>query len=250
VSNVTDTIKAELVARDERGRAPTIFEALELAEPRLQTLLPTGTITYAYAKAALGQALRDNPKLIECDPHTLLGAWAYTLQLGLPLGPLGLAYLIPYGSDAVCVVGYRGYIELAYRSGLTKAIRARLVFEGEHFREKGGTSAGIEHEIHPHDDETPIVAAYATADLKSGGKVWEVIREREWERARKASPLGKKNVGPWAEHFPEMVLKTSVRRLEKWLPKSPAMMQAAAWDETPPEPFEPLPVEGIEGDGG
>ena len=35
-----------------------------------------------------------------------------------------------------------------------------------------------------------------------------------------------------------MILKTSVRRLEKWLPKSPGMMFAASVDELPAEPFE------------
>ena len=143
------------------------------------------------------------------------------------------------------LVGYRGYVELAYRSGLVKSVQARLVYEGEPFRELGGSSPKLVHEIGPHDDATPIVAAYAVAQLKTGGTVWEVIREREWERARKASQLGSKNKGPWLDHRPEMILKTSVRRLEKWLPKSPGMLFAATVDDEPAPAFPNDEIAGL-----
>lgn len=233
----TDEIRAQLAERKGEATAPTIYDAVKLAEPRLSHAIPKGTMDWLYAKAALYRELEHNPALVECNPHSLLGAFASTLQLGLPLGPLGLAYLVPYKREASCVVGYQGYIELAYRSGLVKAVRANLVYDGEHFREKGGTSPGIEHEI-GHEDAAEIVAAYAVAELKSGGKVWTVINERHWTKAREASPLGRQNKGIWAEHFPEAVLKTAVRRASKFWPKSPALMVAATVDEQPAEPLE------------
>ena len=63
--------------------------------------------------------------------------------------------------------------------------------------------------------------------------------------ARKALQLGAKNKGPWAESRPEMILKTSVRRLEKWLPKSPAVMFAASVDEQPAERFPDEEIAGL-----
>jgi recombination protein RecT len=233
----TDAIREQLAERKQAEAAPTIFDAVKLAEPRLSHSIPKGGMDWLYAKAALFRELEHNPSLVECNPHSLLGAFAATLQLGLPLGPLGLAYLVPFKREAACVIGYQGYIELAYRSGLVKAVRANLVYEGEPFREKGGTSPAIEHEI-GHEDDAKIVAAYSVAELENGGKVWTVIREREWEKARAASVLGKQGKGFWVDHFPEAVLKTAVRRASKLWPKSPALMTAEAVDELPAPPLE------------
>jgi recombinational DNA repair protein RecT len=55
----------------------------------------------------------------------------------------------------------------------------------------------------------------------------------DWERARKASAAGAKNLGPWVEHRPAMIRKTAVRRLEPMLPKSPLFSQAIERDEAP-----------------
>lgn len=233
-------VKQALAAHEPEVIAP-LWEQVSIAKPRLMRAIPTGTMTWEYALAALAQETKANPALAECEPASVIGAWAQTLQLGLPLGPLGLAYLVPFKRECVCIIGYQGYIELAYRSGLVKAVNARLVYEHEHFRELAGTSNRIEHEILPPREDSQIVAAYAVADLKAGGKSWKVIREPDWTKARAASPLGSKGKGLWAEHFPEAVLKTAVRRAAKLWPKSPAMMQAETVDELPAEPYEAVP---------
>ena len=241
----TSEIKEALAVQDDRCEARTIYDALDLHRAALERKVPVGVLTYSYAEAALKTELRANPKLAECNPAKVLGAFSASLQLGLVPGPLGLVHFVPFGGEVVFLVGYRGYVELAYRSGLVKSVQARRVYEGEPFRELGGSSPKLVHEIGPHDDDTTIVAAYAVAQIKTGGVVWEVIREREWERARKASVLGAKGKGPWAESRPEMILKTSVRRLEKWLPKSPAVMFAASVDEQPAERFPDEEIAGL-----
>jgi recombination protein RecT len=233
----TETIKQELVQRDQHESAPTLYDALAVAEPRLRKLVPAAHMEYEAAKAALGQALRDNPALIECDPHSTLAAWAYTLQLGLPLGPLGLAYLIPFKRETVCVIGYQGKIELAYRSGLVKDVSATLVYEGDVFKVLGGTTPKIVHELQPRG-EREIVAAYAVAHTKQGGLVSRVIWPEDWEKSRKASPLGRINKGLWADDFPSAVLKTAYHRLAKQLPKTPEMVLAETVDEQPAEPLD------------
>lgn len=235
--NTTENIKQELAVREQRGEAPTIYDALDLHQAQLERKIPTGILTFQYARAALETELRNNPKLRECDPAKVLGAFAYGLQLGLVPGPLDLIHLVPFGSDVVFLVGYRGYVELAYRSGLVKDISATLVYQGDNFKVKGGTSPKIEHEIAARG-EREIEAAYAVAHLKTGGTVFRVIYEEDWTRARKASQLGAKGKGPWADDFPAMVRKTAIRRLESLLPKSPESQVASAWDEQPAEPIE------------
>jgi recombination protein RecT len=237
---MTDTalIKSALAEQSDRGEAETIYNALDLHRAALERKVPTGVLTYAYAEAALKTELRANDKLRESDPAKVLGAFSYGLQLGLVPGPLGLVHFIPFGSEVVFLVGYRGYIELAYRTGLVKDVSAELVYEGEPFAVKLGTSPKIEHERDGAPAERAIVAAYAVAHLKSGGVVSNVIYEPDWERARSRSQLGAKNRGPWADDRAAMIRKTAYRRLEPKLPKTAAAGLAEAWDETPAEPVD------------
>jgi recombination protein RecT len=243
---MTDTalIKSALAEQTDRGEAETIYNALDLHRASLERKVPTGVLTYAYAEAALKTELRANQKLREADPAKVLGAFSYGLQLGLVPGPLGLVHFIPFGSEVVFLVGYRGYIELAYRSGLVKDVSAELVYEGDEFRDVRGSNPKIVHEVTEvravdRENGTPaIVAAYAVAHLKSGGTVSRVIYEADWVRARSASQLGAKNRGPWTDDFAAMILKTAYRRLEPKLPKTGAAGLAEAWDEQPAEPVD------------
>jgi recombination protein RecT len=231
VSATTD-IKQALEVRADRATIPAIYETLELHEASLARKIPTGVLTWPYAKEALLTELRRNEKLREADPRKVLGAFAYGLQLGLIPGPLGLVHFVPFGQDVVFLVGYRGYIELAYRSGLVKDVSAELVYEGDRFIVSGGTRPGIVHEMQP-PGERDVTAAYAVAHLKSGGTVFRVIYEPDWERARKSSQLGAKGKGPWADDRAAMVRKTALRRLEPLLPKGPEIGVAVSLDEQP-----------------
>ena len=185
------------------------------------------------AEADFRGYLRQNPALIDCDPAMTAWAFLRCVRLGLDLLRDEFA-IIPYDRKPLPVVMYRGYCALAYRSGMVKEIHANLVYAGEHFREDGGSSPKLVHTI-DRDLHVPekVAAAYAVATLTTGGKVWEVVTEREWERARKASPLGAKERGPWKEHRPEMILKTAVRRFAESgkLPLSPTLADAVAEDE-------------------
>lgn len=236
---MTDTaaIKTALAEREQVAEAQSIYDALELHRAALERKVPVGTLTYAYAEAALKTELRQNEKLRECDPAKVLGAFSYALQLGLVPGPLALVHFVPFAGEVVFLVGYRGYVELAYRSGLVKDVSAELVYEGDVFKVQGGTSPKVMHDIQPRG-ERPIQAAYAVARLKTGGTVFSVVYEEDWERARKSSQLGAKGKGPWAEHFPAMVRKTAVRRLEPFLPKTAQMGLAESLDEMPAEPVD------------
>ena len=92
-------------------------------------------------------AIQKTPKLAECDMMTLLGAMITLGTLGLePNTPLGQAYLIPFekrtrengrwvttGVDVQVIIGYKGFIELARRSGQIVSISAQPVYEKDHF---------------------------------------------------------------------------------------------------------------------
>jgi len=234
MTKTTDTqqLRAELARAQAPDEVKTVYALLERATPELAKVLPEAVSVERFTRVVLTE-LRRTPALLECSPESLLGGLLLAAQLGLEPGPLGLVYLVPFKGHAEFVIGYRGFIDLAYRSGHVKDIAAALVQEGEPFDYRKGTRPFLDH--HPDTGAPPrlVVAAYAVARLRSGGSVFEVIGPADWEKARKASAAGSKNQGPWESDRGAMIRKTAIRRLEPMLPKSPLLTRAIEADETP-----------------
>lgn len=82
--------------------------------------------------------VRSNALLAQADPNTIISAGAMAAALDLPVNPsLGLAYIVPYRDNkankvlAQFQLGYKGFIQLAMRSGAYQTIHATEVYEGE-----------------------------------------------------------------------------------------------------------------------
>lgn len=74
----------------------------------------------------------NNNHLMKADPATVIGAAAQAAMLDLPINQsLGFAYIVPYKGAAQFQLGYKGYIQLAQRSGQYVDIGAKTVYEGE-----------------------------------------------------------------------------------------------------------------------
>ena len=180
-------------------------------------------------------AFRQNPELQKCSPVSILGAMMTCAQLQLePNTPAGLAYLVPRWNSKLRSMecqfqcGYRGLLELMYRSGAVASFNADVVFRQEIeaglFQYVSGVRPSIEHRIDLLDNgartgrSEDIVAAYACAVLKSGEPVIRVVTRREIDEAMAMSG-GK--AGPsavWKSHYASMAIKTAIHRLAKWLP--------------------------------
>lgn len=78
-------------------------------------------------------AVANNNKLLaKANPATVIGAAAQAAMLDLPINQsLGFAYIVPYKTEAQFQLGYKGYIQLAQRSGQYVDIGAKTVYEGE-----------------------------------------------------------------------------------------------------------------------
>lgn len=78
-------------------------------------------------------AVANNNKLLaKAEPATVIGAAAQAAMLDLPINQsLGFAYIVPYGSEAQFQLGYKGYIQLAQRTGQYVDIGSKTVYEGE-----------------------------------------------------------------------------------------------------------------------
>ncbi len=238
---------------DAPKQPPRIQDMLQSPDmvKRMQAVLPRHLSPERMLRV-MAQAVFKTPKLAECHPITLLGAMMACASLGLePNTPLGHAYLIPFekrkkvGNDWVTervdvnlIIGYKGLIDLARRSGDLESIHADVVYEGDEFSFEYGTNTHLRH-VPTGDREGRIPKwAYAHAKLKGGGQGFEVLPYIEVLKIRNASQGyqqasrqrdgGKSN--PWIAFEHEMSVKTMIRRLSKFLPASIEFANAAELD--------------------
>ena len=223
-----------MTAKDAGGG--NVAEFFEANKGALLAVLPQHMTPDRMLKTALG-AIRTTPALKDCTVASLFGALVQAASLGLePNTVLGHAYLVPFYNgresrrDVQLIVGYRGLIDLARRSGQIVSIAAWAVREADTFDVVLGTDARIEHRPHLGDDRGEIVAFYAVAHLKDGGVAFEVMSKAEVDRVA-AGTQSKGKSGPWRDHYEEMGRKTVIRRLSKYLPLSIELATAVDLDE-------------------
>src|SRR5690606_35183329 len=117
--------------------------------------------------------------------------------------------------ECTFIPGYRGFLDLARRSGQIVSLVARAVHENDFFEYEFGLTENITHKP-CMTDRGALIAVYAIAILKDGGHQFEVMSKSEVDEIRKQSKS--QNNGPWVTHYEEMAKKTVLRRLFKWLP--------------------------------
>lgn len=229
---------SKMVARDAGiGKVKAFFEA---QRGTLAAVLPKHVGADRMLKIALG-ALRTTPKLMQCSVESLMGAVVQCSQLGLePNTPLGHAYLIPFDNkrkgitEVQIVLGYKGLIDLARRSGQIVSIAAHEVCANDEFTYAYGLDEQLVHKP-ALGERGPVIAFYAVAKLQGGGHAFEVMSAHQINEIRDASQNYKfakdKSSTVWGQHYAEMGRKTVLRRLFKYLPVSIEVAQASALDE-------------------
>lgn len=187
-------------------------------------------------------AVTTTPGLLKCDVASLIGAIGQCAQMGLePNTVLGHAYLVPFKTkrkdangnerwvDSVnVIIGYKGLIDLARRSGQIVSIAAHEVCTNDEFDLVYGLDERLTHKP-ALDDRGDIIGFYAVAKLVGGGHAFEFMSLRQVE-AIMLGTQSKGKYGPWKDHFIEMGRKSVVRRLAKYLPLSIEFQTAAALD--------------------
>ena len=180
-------------------------------------------------------SVTSNPKLLECYVPTLIGGIIQCSQMGLePNTVLGHAYLIPFynskkkRTDAQVIIGYKGLIDLARRSGQINSIAAHAVRKNDDFEYEYGLTEKLRH-VPAEGDRGDITHFYAVAHMKDGGHAFEVMTAAAVTKIRNAGQ-GKNNP-VWSDHFEEMGRKTAIRRLAKYLPLSVEMATAVAMED-------------------
>ena len=191
----------------------------------------------------MANAMRTTPKLAECDPMSLLGGLMTCAGLGLePNTIMGHAYLIPFKNnrkkitEVQLIVGYKGLIDLARRSGHISSISANIHYSDDEVWEyEEGTEARLRHV--PGAQEGDKLHAYAIAKFRDGGHAYVVLPWAKVAKIRNGSQgwqtavkYGTTERSPWSTHEDEMAKKTAIRALSKYLPLSVEFRDAVTVD--------------------
>lgn len=213
--------------QETAARQKTLAQKIEQMKPEIARALPKHLNPDRVARIAV-TVMRRTPKLAECTPESFLGALMTCAQLGLEPGPLGHAYLVPYGNEVTFIAGYRGLVDLSRRSGQVQSVSARVVRDGDEFDYEFGLEPKLKHKPRADVDQ-PVTYAYAVVKLKDGGVDFDVMTKAEVDAIRKRSKAS--GSGPWVTDYPEMAKKTVLRRLLKTAPMSVEYQQAVSNDE-------------------
>lgn len=205
-------------------------------ESGIRAALPSVMTPERFTRIVL-TALSSTPQLNECSPQSFLGAMMTAAQLGLePNTPLGQAYLIPFRNkgklEAQFQIGYKGLIDLAYRSGEVELVQAQCVYENDTFNYQFGLEPKLEH-IPADSDRGDLVKVYALFKTKSGGFGFEVMSVDDVKKhAKKYSQSYSSAYSPWAKNFEEMAKKTVLKKCLKYAPLKSEFARGISSDET------------------
>lgn len=230
MSNMSATERKTMMMSNQK----TVVGLLEQMKSEIARCLPKHLTPERMARIAITE-LRKTPKLQECDPMSFIAAIMQASQLGLEPGIMGSCYLIPFNNNQTGKVectfmpGYRGFLDLARRSGQIVSLVARAVYANDEFRYEFGLKEDLIHRPAMQGDRGELVAVYAVAILKDGGHQFDVMSKKDVDAIRNQSKS--KNNGPWVTHYDEMAKKTVLRKLFKWLPCSVEMQKAVSLDE-------------------
>lgn len=207
-----------------------IKDYIKIYQGEIEKALPKVMTPERFTRIALS-AVSNNPALQKCTPVSFISAMMNAAQLGLePNSPLGQAYLIPYGGKCQFQLGYKGLIDLAYRSGEVKSIQAQVVYENDEFEFEFGLEPKLKHKP-TKSNRGEAVYYYAVFKLVNGGEGFEVMsKEDVLDHAKRYSKTF--NNGPWQTNFDEMAKKTVLKKALKYAPMKTEFARAVNTDET------------------
>lgn len=217
----------QLATRDEQRANPVavIRQNLAAMAPEFKAALPAHVPVEKFTRVAM-TAIQNNPDLQNADRRSLFGAIVRLAQDGLLPDGREAAIVIFNAKDgngwikkAQAMPMIAGILKKLRQSGEVAKVSAHVVHENDHFVWSLGFDETIEHAPPAlNEPRGKPIGAYATAVLKDGSQLCEVMTLEEIERVRNVSRA--KDKGPWVDWWSEMARKTVMRRLSKRLPMS------------------------------
>lgn len=167
-----------------------------------------------------------NAQLQQADPNSILKAGAIAATLDLPIDPnLGFAYIVPYKkkykdelgnwnekNEAQFQMGYKGFVQLAIRTGQYKRINVAELYEGQ-FESYDPITDELKYNLENRlsDEITHYVAYFQTIN---GFEKYNIMSREEVEQhGMKFSKTFKKEKSTWQTDFNAMAKKTVLKLL-------------------------------------
>lgn len=220
-SNLADMMPKQEVAVKKNG---TVLEYLQSDKYKnqLAMALPKSLDPERFTRTALNE-FRLNPALQQCSVPSVLGFFMQSAALGLePATVLGHCYAVPFNNkktgakECQFILGYRGMLAIARRSGEVNTVSAHIVYDNDEFELQYGVDENIKHKPNINGEKGQMIGAYVVVKFKDGSYQHVFMSKKEIDDRRKRSKTS--NYGPWVTDYEEMAKKTVFRAMFKWLP--------------------------------
>lgn len=188
--------------------------------------------------ASILDLFQNDQALQQCDPNSVIRECMKAASLKLPINKnLGFAYIIAYKSNNKFIpqfqMGYKGYIQLAMRTGQFKYLNAGIIHEG--MKVINNLITG-EVRIEGEAKSANAIGYFAYMELINGfRKTIYISKEDVIAHAKRFSKSFNSANSPWKTDFDPMALKTAILKLSKYFPMTVEM--AKIIDESDEDEF-------------
>lgn len=232
------------------AKPPATFpQMLEQFKGEIEKALPRHMSGDRMVRVAL-TAFRQNPALASCDPKSIFAAIIISSQLGLEIGVLGHAYLVPYKAECTLIPGWRGLVDLVSRAGKA-SVWTGAVYEGDTFTYRLGDSPYLDHVPSGAEESyDKLTHVYAIGRVKGAEypivEVWtkgKVIRHRD-----KHNKVGGSHYS--YKYFEAYGRKVALLQVLKYVPLSVEVARAYELEVSAEKGTQRLTIEGAVSEGG
>lgn len=160
--------------------------------------------------SSIVSAVTMNSSLADCEPMSVISSAMIAASLDLPINPsLGMAHIVPYKGVGTFQIGWKGFVQLALRSGQYKTINATPIYEGQ-IKRIDQFTGDIEF-VQERTSET-IVGYLLYFKLLNGFEHFHYMTKAQAEaHGKKYSASYRQGKGKWVDEFDAMALKTVVK---------------------------------------
>lgn len=207
-----------------------------IIKTKVEQLIGKNSATFA---TSVIQITNSNAMLRTAEPTSIFNAACMAATLNLPLqNGLGFAYIVPFKNnkerkvEAQFQIGYKGFIQLAQRSGQFKRLVALPVYKKQLIKKDFINGFEFDWEQEPEQNENPI-GYYAYFKLVNDFSAELYMSHDDIiKHAQRYSQTFKKGFGVWHDNFEAMALKTVIKLLlSKQAPLSVEVQQAVLADQ-------------------
>lgn len=231
---VSQNAKQEL---ESKKNPMNLKDFVELRMPEIQKVLPSVISAQQFLRLTLN-AIQNTKHLSECSVSSFYASLMQCAQLGLTPNVNGEAHLIPFKNnkkgyyECQFVIGYKGLMKLARRSGEIASIDAQTVYENDEFVLEYGFEPKLIHKPYLKGERGKPTGFYAAVLLKDGGRTSYYMTAKEAEAyGKRYSKSYSMSDSPWKTDFESMAKKSCLRQALKYAPTSTDVESALRTDE-------------------